>query len=120
MRLVDGDGHQIPYLVEYRAEPLALKIPMPARRTSGSSSVYRVALPYENLPASGLVLTTTARIFDRTVIVRRVSDNHRNRAGAVIATVAWRSGEPEVTPPPLRLELPGHTPPSTSDRKSVV
>jgi hypothetical protein len=110
VRLVDGNGLQIPYLVEYRAEPLALKIPLPARRASGSSSVYRMELPYANLPSSVLVLTTTARVFDRTVTVRRVSDNHRNRAGAVIATAAWRSGEPDLAPPSLRLELPGHTP----------
>jgi hypothetical protein len=106
LRLADAEGRQVPYLIEHRAEPLTVKLPMPARGASGSTSVYRFELPYANLPGGALALTTDARVFDREVTVRRVADNHRNRRGDIIATAAWRSGEPDLPPPALRLELP--------------
>lgn len=103
LRLADAQGRQVPYLVEHRAEPLTLKLALPARGTSGSKSTYRLELPYANLPSGTLVLTTSARVFDRDVTVRQ-------RRGGIVASAAWRSGEPDLPPPALRLELPYHPP----------
>ena len=103
LRLADAQGRQVPYLVEHRAEPLTLKLPLPPRSAIGTKSSYRIELPYTNLPAGTLVLTTTARVFDRDVTIRQ-------RRGGVIASETWRSGEPEEPAPALRIELPHHPP----------
>jgi hypothetical protein len=103
VRLADAEGRQVPYLVEHRAEPLTVKLALPARGASGSKSVYRIELPYANLPASALLLTTNARVFDREVSVR-------HRRGGIIASSTWRSEEPELPPPALRIELPARAP----------
>ncbi|HYC89270.1 MAG TPA: DUF3999 family protein [Thermoanaerobaculia bacterium] len=103
LRLADGQGRQVPYLVEHRAEPLTLKLAVPPRAASGSKSTYRLELPYANLPSGTLVLTTSERVFDRDVTVRQ-------RRGGIIASSAWRSGEPEEPPPAVRIELPHHPP----------
>ena len=103
VRLVDAEGRQVPYLVEHRAEPLTVKLALSPRNANGSTSVYRIELPYAKLPSGTLVLTTTARVFEREVRVRQ-------RRGGVIASATWRSSEPDVPPPALRLELPYRTP----------
>jgi len=110
LRIADANGRQVPYLLEHRAEPLTVKLAIPPRRDEGSSSVYRFELPYDNLPVDGFVLTTTGRVFDRSVTVRRVGQNHRRRAGEVIASAHWRSAEPDLPAPVLRLELPQRGP----------
>lgn len=100
VRIADAEGRQVPYLVEERAEPLAVRLGVPERVAEGRSSRYRLELPYDAWPKSTrLVLTTNARVFDRNVIVRRVPDNHRNRRASVIASSAWRSADPELPPP---------------------
>lgn len=107
VRLADANGRQVPYLVEQRAEPFAVKLPVPPRGTSGRSSVYRFALPYDTWPAgTRLVLTTSARVFDRDVVLRRFADNHRNRGAASINGATWRSADPELLPPPLTFDVP--------------
>ena len=103
LRVVDGEGRQVPYLVEHRAEPLTVKLALPAREGSGSRSTYRIELPYANLPSGTLVLTTNARVFEREVSVRQ-------RRGGILTSATWRSSEPDLPPPALRLELPHHAP----------
>lgn len=108
VRIADDDGRQVPYLVERRAEPLAIDVPIPNRTVQGTASIYRIALPYENWPAEArLVLTTDARVFDRTVELRTVADNHRNRRAETIAFSPWRAADPEQLPPPLSIDLSG-------------
>lgn len=105
VRIVDEQGRQVPYLVEQRAEPLPVKLRIPPRRAEGASSVYRVDLPYDNWPAgTRLVLTTSERVFERNVLLRRVHDTHRNREAAVIASSPWRSADPDSLPPPLSFD----------------
>ncbi|HEX6098387.1 MAG TPA: DUF3999 family protein [Thermoanaerobaculia bacterium] len=100
VRIADTGGRQVPYLVEERAEPLAVKLAVPERTAEGRSSIYRLELPYDTWPqGTRLVLTTSARVFDRDVVVRRVPDNHRNRRAETIASSAWRSADPELPPP---------------------
>ena len=104
VRIVDGEGRQVPYLVEHRPEPLSVKLPAPARETMRDGrSLYRIELPYANLPASRLVLTTNARVFNRDVSLRQ-------RRGGMLASAAWSSSAPELAPPALTLELPHHAP----------
>jgi Protein of unknown function (DUF3999) len=100
VRIADAEGRQVPYLVEERAEPLAVKLAVPERTAEGRNSIYRLELPYDTWPdGTRLVLTTTARVFDRDVIVRRVPDTHRNRRAQTIASSPWRSADPELLPP---------------------
>lgn len=106
VRIADAEGRQVPYLVEERAEPLAVKLTVPERTPEGRSSIYRLELPYDTWPnGTRLVLTTRARVFDREVVVRRVPDNHRNRRAAAIASSPWRSADPELLPPPFEVNV---------------
>jgi hypothetical protein len=99
VRIAAANGRQVPYLVEDRAEPLAVTLNVPIRAAEGRSSIYRLVLPYDAWPqGTRLVLTTSARVFDRDVVVRRVPDNHRNRRAEAIARSTWRSADPELVP----------------------
>src|SRR4029079_10690812 len=90
VRIATADGHQVPFLVERLAEPLAVKLPAPERLTSGrdpsTRSRYRIRLPYAGLPASRLVVQTDARVFDRQVELQMLptaSDDPRARSGPI-------------------------------------
>lgn len=85
LRLVDGANRQVPYVIERLAA--ATSLPLSVRRiepravglntpTSGQLSVYALDAPVVDLPASSLVLETTARGFTRLVSigVERESD----------------------------------------------
>lgn len=74
LRVVDRSGNQIPYLLEKRDEPLLVDapierrdLPATARARAGGSTSYVVRVPYQELPGARLVLTTRARVFQRTV-----------------------------------------------------
>jgi hypothetical protein len=114
VRIATADGHQVPFLVERLAEPLAVALPAPERLTSGrdpsTRSRYRIRLPYAALPASRLVVQTDARVFDREVELQMLPsavDDPRARSGPVtIAAAAWRHADPELPAPALAIELP--------------
>jgi hypothetical protein len=104
VRVVDAEGRQVPYLLEHRPDPLVVKLPKPSReRMRDGRSLYRVELPHATLPAARLVLTTSARVFDRQVSVRQ-------RRGEVLCIATWRSTDPELPAPALALELTAATP----------
>lgn len=115
VRIATADGHQVPFLVERLAEPLAVKLPAPERLTSGrdpstTRSRYRIRLPYASLPASRLVIQTDSRVFDRAVELQMTPtavDDPRARSGPVtIAAAAWRNTDPELAAPALTMDLP--------------
>jgi len=114
VRIATADGHQVPFLVERLAEPLAVTLPAPEHLTSGrdpsTRSRYRIRLPYAGLPASRLVVQTDARVFDREVelqMLPNAADDPRARSGPVtIAAAAWRHADPELPAPALTMELP--------------
>ena len=115
IRIADGDAHQVPYLVERLAEPLAVELPALEAVTGGDrttderTSRYRLNFPFESLPASRLVLRTSGRIFTRTVsvLVERPPTDPRSKPRiALIASAAWRHTDPERPAPPLVLQLP--------------
>jgi hypothetical protein len=105
---VRPDDRQIPYLVERRDAPLTVPLRIPQRtRGERNRSVYRFALPFETLPeGTRLVVTTDARVFDRTATLSRAPDETRARDREVIGTEAWRSSDPEALPPPLTFNAP--------------
>lgn len=106
VRIADANGRQVPYLVEERAEPLAVKLNVPEPIAEGRTSIYRLDLPYDAWPeGTRLVLTTNARVFNRDVVVRRVPDNHRNRRAEPIASSAWRSADPQLLPPAFEASV---------------
>ena len=114
VRIATADGHQVPFLVERLAEPLAVPLSAPVRLTGGrdpsTRSRYRIRLPYAGLPASRLVVQTDARVFNRDVELQMLpsaDDDPRARSGPItIATAAWRHADPELPAPALSMELP--------------
>jgi hypothetical protein len=87
LRVVDALGRQIPFVVERPSEPLSIDvafdrsatIPRSLAASPATRSLYRIHLPIDRLPASRLVLTTTARVFDRrlTVAIERAPTARR-------------------------------------------
>jgi hypothetical protein len=112
LRIVGEQGRQVPYLLERRDEPLTLELGAPERlaRESGPPNVssYRIGLPFAGLPASRLVLSTSARVFARpiSVTVARRDVRRREEWIETLARAAWRHADPETPAPPLVLELP--------------
>lgn len=115
VRVVDGGGHQVPFLVERPSEPLSLDVPI--ERTTApkgltdrvaSRSFYRIRLPVDRLPASRLVLTTSARVFERriSVVVERAPAAHRRDPWAeTVAVASWVHSDQDRPAPPLTLRI---------------
>jgi len=120
IRIVSRDGFQVPYLLEDDSTPLRVTLPplaaMPdegregrAARKGGQRSVYSLALPYSRMPSCRLVLETTARVFEREVILLAGADGARGPVqGRWQARIwrTWRHTDPDVPSPPLTIELP--------------
>jgi hypothetical protein len=126
LRLADAAGNQVPYLLEKRDEPLSLALPALARqaRLPGKEgdpptlSRYAVEFPYPSLPGARLVLTTTARVFERQVrLVEPPAAAGRLASGGggrgdraeveerMVADASWRHADPETPAPALTLEV---------------
>ena len=107
VRLTDTRGNQIPYLVERRESPLSIRLAVPRREAAGANrSLYRLALPYDSLPAgTQLVIRTDARVFDRGVVLRKPADESHGRDAEVLERTTWRSSDPESDPPPLAFTV---------------
>jgi hypothetical protein len=118
LRIADAQGHQIPYLLERRDEPLTLALPALARHSREgdppSLSRYPIELPYPALPAARLVLATPARVFERDVRLVEIReatgnprDARRSESGErTVAQAAWRHADPDAPAPELTLDLP--------------
>ena len=112
LRIADGQGRQVPYLLERREEPLSLELGAPERSGKEGEprrvSSYRVTLGLAGLPASRLVLTTSARVFERpvTVTVTRRDAGRREERVETLAKAVWRHADPDTAAPPLVLDLP--------------
>ncbi|MHB0972339.1 MAG: DUF3999 family protein [Thermoanaerobaculia bacterium] len=113
VRLVNDDDVQLPYLVERRGEPLALQLPLRLAEPAGADRVsrYEVRLPFENLPAGTLVLTTQARVFERSVVFSIPPDSKRNSERQQISSAVWQHADPETEAPPLTVSLDPRTTP---------
>ena len=106
VRVADGDGRQVPYLLERLGEPLPVELgtpaPLPADGARPTVSRYRLALPYAQLPPGTLVVETEARVFRRDVRIMATHDGHPY----VVTSATWAHGEPERAAPPLSMALP--------------
>ncbi len=118
LRIADGTDHQIPYLLERCEDVLSLNLPPlvkeapQEKKAAAPQSHYRLTLPYPNLPSPKLVLTTTDRVFERTVsfeISRPAADAGSRRSAEpnveILAEAHWRHSDPETPAPPLIVEL---------------
>jgi hypothetical protein len=115
LRVIDAGERQVPYVLERRDEPLELPITIEQRQAppagaqqSGAISYYRVRLPFPNLPSAQLVLTTSARVFERiaAVSIERPADTrHRDAWLSQIATGRWAHAEQSRPAPALTLSL---------------
>ena len=107
VRIVDSKNRQVPYVVEHRDEPLTIRLPVPPRvENAGGVSHYHVQLPYASLPGgTRLVLTTSARVFERSVRVVAGADEQRGRDEIELARADWRNTAPELTAAPLTFDV---------------
>jgi hypothetical protein len=116
LRVVDSADRQIPYIVERTPEPLSLDVaierlaavPKTVTARPGRSA-YRVKLPVAGLPDARLVLTTTARVFERAVIVAEERDadlDRRREAGLdLITTTQWSHADQDKPASPLTVSM---------------
>jgi hypothetical protein len=114
VRIVDAAGHQVPYLLEKRDEPISLSLSLASEpaRASGpvpGESRYRITLPYATLPPSRLLVSSPARVFEREL--RFEADNPEPLAPRapptrVVGAVHWSHSDPETATPALVFPLP--------------
>lgn len=118
VRIVDGAGRQVPYIGETLAERLTLPLPVPQKvadprpRPPAGQTVYRLQLPYPDLPDARLSLAAGVRVFRREVelfVERLPRASDRSEPSASFETLArsgWANADPGSVPPPLTVELP--------------
>jgi hypothetical protein len=108
VRLIDGKGNQIPYLVERRDSPLDIRLAVPTRRKGdGNTSLYDLTLPFNALPPGAeLVIRTDARVFSRNVTLLKPADEAHGREAQTLVQTTWQNADTERDPPPLALFLP--------------
>jgi hypothetical protein len=115
VRVVDPSGLQIPYLLESRDEPLITNVPierkaLPAGIEAPSATVtsYQVHLPFQNLPSPRLVLTTKARVFQRSITIGTVAPASDRQPARFIrrSNATWTHADQDVAAAPLTFSLP--------------
>jgi hypothetical protein len=115
LRIVDRAGSQVPYLLERRDEPLIAdavieRRALPQGVTAGSprATSYAVRPPYPLLPNARLVLTTQARVFQRSItlgVVTTASDRQPARF-VERGAMTWAHSDQETAAPSLTFPLP--------------
>jgi hypothetical protein len=106
VRLVDAADRQVPYIVETVAAPLTIPLKIPSRVAEGTSSRYVIELPYATLPTgTKLVLTTSAKVFERAVSLHTPAGERRGGEGYTLGSETWRSSQPDLAPPPFSFDL---------------
>jgi hypothetical protein len=113
LRIAEGSGYQVPYLLDKLDQPLSidlreLQVISPAKGQPAGHTRYRLALPYDSLPAARLVLTTNARVFSRQVAVvveRPAADARSEPRRETLASALWAHTTPETPAPSLVLQL---------------
>jgi hypothetical protein len=111
IRIADAGDHQIPYVIEKRPDPMALNVPLipdNTAKTSAHQSHYRLALPFENLPAANVVLMTPEKTFQRQItleLARTASNSRSEPSSETLTSMSWRHDDPDSATPPLILAL---------------
>jgi len=117
LRAIDASGSQIPYVLERVPEPLTLDVtperlatpPGTLPPSQSARSVYRVTYPFVDLPATRLSISTTARVFDRGVIIaveRPPTERRRDAWLETVTATRWVHADQERAAMPLTLSLP--------------
>jgi len=117
VRVMDASARQVPYLVERASEPLSLDLKLERLSQApgwldvrhSKPSVYRVPWPFVHLPSSRLVLTTSARVFERSIdvgIEREPDKLHRDSWLYPLTRVAWVHADQDKPAPALIVPLP--------------
>ncbi|HET9272499.1 MAG TPA: hypothetical protein VFO31_30185, partial [Vicinamibacterales bacterium] len=115
VRILDRDGLQVPYLLEKRDEPLVYDLrferrePSPAAGARPGGSEYVVPIPYRELSGTEIVLTTGARVFERTVrigVLLPPDRQGRTPGLAAVQTQVWRHDDDAVPARALTLTVP--------------
>jgi hypothetical protein len=115
LRVIDSGGSQIPYLLELRDEPLIVEVALERRdlpdalQQAGSRRTsYVVKVPYAQLPNARLMITTRARVFQRSVTLALALPATERQAArlAPFGTVAWTHADQSVAAPTLSFPLP--------------
>ena len=117
VRVIDASARQVPYLVERASEPLSIDLrlepvsqaPSWLAAQPAKPSVYRVPWPFQRLPSPRLVLTTSARVFQRAITVgveREADRRHRDPWFEALARVAWTHADQDHPASALTLPLP--------------
>jgi hypothetical protein len=117
VRVIDPSSRQVPYLVERVSEPLSLdlqlttleKPPPPLASSAAKTSFYRIVFPYEQLPSSRLVLTTSGRVFRRSLAVaveRQPGRHHREPWVEPLASVTWAHADQDTAAPAATISVP--------------
>ena len=117
VRVIDASARQVPYLLERVAEPLSIDLrlerlsqaPRWLEAQQTKPSVYRIAWPFDRLPSPRLVLTTSARVFQRAIVagVEREPDRrNRNPWFEPFARDVWAHTDQDHPAPALTLPLP--------------
>ena len=119
IRIVDGEGRQIPYVRERADSAIVLTLSTPgtvapARNIDGRlprdadrRTWYRVDLPFIGVPDATLVLETSATVFRREVTV--VEGASREATYRSVTTAAWSHDDPATAAPSLEIALPSRS-----------
>jgi hypothetical protein len=114
VRIVDRTGAQIPYLLERLDEPLIADATLERRDLPSGidgwkgASTYVVRVPYPQLPSARLLLTTKARVFQRSVtlgVVVPASERQPARFDSQ-GNMNWAHADQAIAAPVLTFSLP--------------
>jgi len=115
VRVVDAASRQVPYLVERVSEPLSLDLTLaplqqrPPALARSSMSVYRITFPFEQLPSTRLVLSTSGRVFKRAITVaveRQPGRHHREAWLETLSNVIWTHVDQDTAAPDVTMQVP--------------
>jgi len=117
LRVIDAAARQVPYLVERSSEPLSIDLSLERLATApktlppprGTRTVYRWRPPFERLPSPRLVLTTSARVFQRSISIGVEREPNPQRRDPWIQTFAgatWVHADQDSPAPALAISLP--------------
>ena len=117
VRVLDSAHRQVPYVIEHRDDPLTVPLAIERGDPPASSSVslrpsnwshYRLRLPCSSLPASKMVVETSARVFQRGVqlaVVRPADRHSRSARLETIAATTWGHVAPDEATRTLTLSV---------------
>ena len=121
VRILDPQNRQVPYVLEREMEPFVIAlnpqaVPTPAKPSQFgvSTSVYRITLPYPNLPEGQLIVNTRSHVFQRHVALHAPRPQRPGKPAETgeIASANWVDVSESADTPSLELAVPAGTDPN--------